>query len=785
MKNVIESTGTISDLATPARLERDRMFTQQRLQDEVESASPRIAVGSDEPYAITAGEMVCTETVQRRAVSVERQRLGAHETSPAVSYAEDGRSQRDASLPEELTARGGPGEFRGTNNKLSGESRPGTLYINHTLESPRAEFGPIPHEKPVTEGAGTSVPANTAPVDAGAPDALGTAHATEAHATERLSEYRIVEGNRRRRVLEAYRALLAQGASKKAAAKAVGQSVTTIWRYERMAAGRSATGATSEVLEPRTRNCGRVPNYLPSDYELQRVRELYIRIDESQERGRGLGSSKAAAFRIVAKSEDPLISDQFRRVVLQRKGRTIPPSWGRLLQAPASMLARVRDQRSTMASWVSTPRNRTYVDDAGDELPLECGVISEADDGTLNFYACIPWPFGGDKCSDRFGVKLGRWQLLPVVDGHAEFCPAFDIVARPRSSYRGEDVMALLGRTMFEICVPELWRLERGSWESEIVQGALRLSEVPVTKAWHSKQKNAIERFFDRLWTPASLIRGHVGRDQARYKQVTNLALACEDGRHDPRDHFLSLDEAVRQVAKCVEFVNQDVIVSKTWGRWVPQERWVAGAANTPDGVGFRKLDPSLKIFFSREQRVWTVRKACLGGNVEGPLIRFPVYFQCAELWEFEGCKVKCYFDPYDEPVRGTLVLQHDWRGYKSGHVIARDVEALELPPQAVIAEGEEAGRSAAGATSLAVRKAIAKAVRTETWNWLGGRTTQARDGFGNCASRNIERSTSNTELPTGLPRGGTRPTAAENLERRRNNLREQAALVSGLQAQD
>src|SRR5439155_233228 len=45
---------------------------------------------------------------------------------------------------------------------------------------------------------------------------------------------------------------------------------------------------------------------------------------------------------------------------------------------------------------------------------IERRRVIEADDGTLNFVNWIPWPMGGDPCSDKFGVRLGRWQFLPA-----------------------------------------------------------------------------------------------------------------------------------------------------------------------------------------------------------------------------------------------------------------------------------------------------------------------------------------------------------------------------------
>lgn len=527
--------------------------------------------------------------------------------------------------------------------------------------------------------------------------------------------------------LDAYNALLARtpDISYPAAAAELGVSVPTLYRIVNVYAKRS--------LEPALANCGRKPPVLPTADELACVKEIFIQLDESEARGRGLGSSKVTAYRLAAKSEDPRISDTFRAVVLQRNRKSVPPSWERLLETTASVIARSRDSRTTTAHYITTPRGRTYVDEAGQEIPMRAGTIFEADDGTLNFYAWIPWPFGGDKCSDKFGVRLGRWQLLAVVDARWEMCVAFDIVARDRSSYRGEDSAALIGRTMLEVGKPELWRLERGSWESKSVRGALDLCQQRVQNAWHSKQKSAVERFFDRLWTPASLIPGHVGRDQARAKQMTELALACQDGRHDPRKHFISLDDATSRVIGAIQFINSEPIESRSgWGRWIPQERFESQMSEQPAPV----LDESYRVFFAREQRVWTVRGCIVGGAVTGPLLKFPVYFQHEALWEFEGCKVKAFFDPYTSEVTGTLVLQDDWRGYKAGHIIATDIPALELPPQFVLAADGWAGAEDQQ-RQLAVRKAIAKAVRTEMWNYRGGRRTEARDGFGNSVTRN------------------------------------------------
>jgi len=595
----------------------------------------------------------------------------------------------------------------------------------------------------------------TVPVaPAGVPPADPPAPIAATHAA--LSESGIATANLRLRILQTVQALQAEGLSALRACLRcrVDQATYSRWRDRYTAQG-------FEGLIPRTHQRGRNPSYQPTEAELALVRSIYLKLDDSKR-----GGSKVAAYRLAAKSHSPEISELFRGVVLNRRSRTLPPSWERLLQTPQSVIQHLRDKTKLFGTYINTPRGRYYVAATGEEMPLRCGSVFESDDGTLNFYAYIPWPFGGDKCSDRFGVRLGRWQFLPIVDVASEFCLSFDIVARFHSSYRGEDVRGLFGRTFAEVARPEALRLERGSWESEIVRHALELASIPVFNAWEPKHKNAVERFFDRLWTPLSLIPGHVGRDRGRFSEVQDIALNCQDGRRDPREHFLSLEDATSRVVGAVEFCNGEPIESRSgWGRWTPQQRWVEQVGNRPSIPSplasrtspLTLMPEQLRVFFSREQRDWTVRGNLLGGNVAGPDVKFPVYFQTEELWQFEGCLVRCYFDPYADPVLGTLVLQKEWRSYSRGHVIARDVPALELPPQIVLA-ADGWGNSDAHNRSLAVRKAIAKAVRTETWDWSGKRTSKARDGMGNEARR--ESAGVGPVCPHTAADGVARPTA-------------------------
>jgi len=275
------------------------------------------------------------------------------------------------------------------------------------------------------------------------------------------------EHARRIRAVERWLQLRAEGATLSAAAGRLHVAPATLHRW---AAAFERHGA--EALAPGWSRCGRSPDYVPTEYEVQQVRAVYVRLCESRVRGRGRGSSKVTAFRLVASSDDGRVTETFRQVVLRRESRSLPPSWERLLDTPASVLSHGRDRRS-VGSYISTPRGLHYIDAAGQAQPLRAGTIFESDDGTLNFPVAVPWPYGGDKCSDRYGVRVGRFQLLPIVDVRTRFCPSWHFVIRSQSSYRGEDIVALFGQAFGSVGVPQIVRLERGSWESHVVVRSL------------------------------------------------------------------------------------------------------------------------------------------------------------------------------------------------------------------------------------------------------------------------------------------------------------------------
>lgn len=566
-----------------------------------------------------------------------------------------------------------------------------------------------------------------------------------------LTEEQARAVQRRTSLVTRARALMAEGKTQGEAAKAVGVSTPTLCRWLQRTDPAQAT-----------HKCGRQPGYQPNEAELELVRQLYVRLNTREVKGRNTGSSKITAFRLVASSDDPRVSEDFRTVVLRRTSKSLPPTWVRLLDTPSTVLATSRD-RDAIAGNISTPRGFTFIARDGSEQILRAGSIFESDDGTLNFPIVIPWPYGGDPCSDKFGCKVGRFQFLPIIDRRSLFCPLFHVIVRAKSSYRAEDVVALFGDCFFEVGMPSGGMvLERGSWDSHMVRDTLKMLDLPVLHAWTPQQKPAVEKFFDRVWTPLSILPGDVGRYRGENSDNTEVLLQCEAGRRDPRKHFLSLDEATAAIGQAVTWCNTEPVQSKKFGRFVPQQIWEQQTTDCP----LQRPESGLQIFFARERREWTVRKNLVGGRVETPQLRFPIWFQCEALWEFQGCKVKVFFDPFTDPCLGTLVLQHDWRSYKKGHIIAHQLPALDMVPQAIFATDWEKPEELQ--KTLAMRKAMAKAVRTELWTWRGARRTEARDGTGN--TTRVERTAEPTPRlraqPVTQPQRHDEPLEEETITR-------------------
>lgn len=293
---------------------------------------------------------------------------------------------------------------------------------------------------------------------------------------------------------------------------------------------------------------------------------------------------------------------------------------------------------------------------------LRAGEQYSADDLTRNIACWIPWPWGGCKCSDKFGVKLGRWQTLAVHDDASGCVIAVKSVFRFEQSYRGSDAASLIFQTESGIGMAggfdgenqyaSRWVVEGGVWQSEQMLAAL---QGRYLSAKGRPNQKLVERWFGAMQTRDSINRGDMGRIRGETLEANADYLACRRGERDPRPLFLEFDAAQESLMETIQWMNEREIKSRVYGSWIPQERWESDTAQYP----LVCRDPSAGWVALPERRRLTVsRLGMLVCQGLGPLgVSMQLAFSAPWLWAHNGQQVDVYFDPLGQwPLEAVIV---------------------------------------------------------------------------------------------------------------------------------
>ena len=421
---------------------------------------------------------------------------------------------------------------------------------------------------------------------------------------------------------------------------------------------------------------GRPPEVIPSETEARGLLSAYLKTNLTSKRG-----SMTTAARLFAHS--PNCSAELREAILREIGparsskHQLPREVKRAMLASPALVTYSRNPRD--ADVMFGHARGVLRKHWSEERRLYAGESMSFDDGTINFVVCVPWPWGGCKTSDKFGVKVGRFQFLPANDNASDFIPGFTFAIRPTGAYRAEDVCAAMGRLWRDTVKPDCAVLERGTWESQRVNALVHAAGVGIGRSYAPRQK-LIEGVFNRLWTLLSVMPGQVGRYRGEMERENKLLAAAQAGTLDPREHFVDLTVAMTALEEAVRFHNRTPLESKQYGKWIPEQRWREDLIAHPRAA----LDASLAYLWAPEVRTWTVRRACVGGMVEQPLgVTLPAHWWAPELLDCEGRKVTAHFDPWEKQSPATLTLTEDWpvRGWKAGRILATAVPCLEDLP--------------------------------------------------------------------------------------------------------
>ncbi len=437
---------------------------------------------------------------------------------------------------------------------------------------------------------------------------------------------------------------VADGMSEGFAAKAAGISLATFKRWQ-------ARARAGRPLKDYGR-CGRPPSCEVSAADAEILRAYVIRANIGRRR-----VSAAGGCRLAAMDAGSGLSEALRAEIL--KPRADPGALPRPVleavrevSAPA-VVGRYRDSRDGLNNGLYSPGYLRCPEGEIDRRYRPMERVSW-DDGSTNFLLVVPWRRGGDKCSDRFGVRLVRGQLLACLDSASGFCPHYSFVVRERDSYTAGDVCAALYAAWTAHGVPVGTVLEGGSWQAGRTLELCRRGGTEIVSAKGRAMQKLVERFFGELWTDqASLMPdGHIGRFRGETWKESKEAQAAREGRLDPRGVFPSLPAFLGGLDKAVDAANRTPIKSGVYGGWTPCQRFSdeEPASHRVPSAGLARL--ALPVIADRTVRrggMVTVRAA----NAAGVDWDFAFAVKDGHLWD--RAKVSVAFDPRF-PERGADV---------------------------------------------------------------------------------------------------------------------------------
>jgi hypothetical protein len=211
------------------------------------------------------------------------------------------------------------------------------------------------------------------------------------------------------------------------------------------------------LADTRAGNAGRKPLIELTPEEVIALRKLVVQTN-----------SITAAFRIYASR--PECRDELADAILRQRSskHTLTRSLRDMVAVPDAIREYHKSPTRTKRERIITPRTLSYIDAAGKERPLLPGQLCERDDLSMDFIFYVDWPFGGDKCSEKHGVRIARGQNLLQIDVASLRFLSFNLLVRLRDSYRAADIWSWVGQSYRDLGIPEIGeRWERGVWKAK------------------------------------------------------------------------------------------------------------------------------------------------------------------------------------------------------------------------------------------------------------------------------------------------------------------------------
>ena len=499
----------------------------------------------------------------------------------------------------------------------------------------------------------------------------------------RLTTDQLLDGNQRRLILQAALPLLIDGKSQAKAAQTVGVSEAWLCRALRRAtrgisnADQLSAAAKCQIAldQPTSALAKKSPPGRKPKYELTPIEAGKVTAHNLQSNRTATAGSPQEAIKHAMKLGE--INPELTALLKQREANgqsLLTTSMRRAVQVDETTTRADRTPREAWLQYVQSPGSlQITVDEAtGEERMYQPGEAWTIDDGTINFICCVPLERPGDKCWDKFGVMVGRFQFIVIADHRSYFIPGFSYTARPRGSYRAEDLTSTIHIAAREHGVPKKMFMEQGVSASRLVHETLEKAGIKI-KHVKSPHQKVVELLFNKLWTKLSFLPGQVGRHMRDDEETTKLMMSCRAGATDPRKHFLMLGDVVKALRSAIEDHNGGWVNHSRYGRWVPQTFWTEKSP-----ANLRPLDEECAWMFSPViSQPLTVKGFTVKTTVRLMDGMSQVFHFGAEwLRKFHGAPVKLFFNPFiDAPAK--VVLAADFKGTKAETVLG-DAEMID-----------------------------------------------------------------------------------------------------------
>lgn len=463
----------------------------------------------------------------------------------------------------------------------------------------------------------------------------------------------------------------------------------------------------------------------------------------------------------------PATADWIRARLDWYRARDKRPQWPlsmrRAARVTAATEALFRGPRALAVAAPHIRRGDTWIDAAGQRRALAPFHIFESDDVSINE------PFRW-RDPDTGHWLAGRQTLVTVDVGAAAMLGA-TCVGRPKDAYRQEDIADHFLDVCEQFGMPEVWRLERGSWAASFVRGieaeglADRWGALDalwgVTHTLTARGKGLCEERFDMLQSLLAHTEGGttIGRTAGEFEAAARLMRRVGYDRRRvegelPSDQaavmrLWSIEDAADAVRRAMERANARPVERAMWsGCRVPAELLRAASKG-------RAIPAAERWRFHPVKRTAVVRRGAIEVRVDNypQPFRFAVNGAVHGLYLDDNYPVFIAFHP-GRPQAGACIANRERgvrnrAGWGMGTIIHRALPYLPDQPQVDLTTTSGARGAGLGKRFAASTRADFRGVRDQldvyrahrgrqiaaealADNSASARRAEARDGYGN-----------------------------------------------------